>query len=221
MAINCILFDLDGTLVDTAPDLGLALNLLLEEEGREALPANIIRPHASKGGRGLLKLGFGIDEDHADYNPLRERFLKHYEANICVGSTIFAGMNDALQRMSDQGLQWGVVTNKPVWLAKPLMEALDFPSAPACIVGADQVPRPKPDPAAIELACELIQLPADECLYVGDAKRDIVAGRRVGMQTVAVRYGYIEDGDSADAWGADWVVDTPLQILDCLIPEAA
>lgn len=217
MDIRCILFDLDGTLVDTAPDLGLALNLVLQEEGRAPLEAAIIRPHASQGGRGLLKLGFDIDEEHPDYTPLRERFLQHYRENLCVGSTVFEGMNDALHDLSARNIDWGVVTNKPAWLARPLMAALDFATDPVCIVGADQVPRPKPDPAAIELACELSGFSPPQCLYVGDAKRDIVAGRRAGMQTIAVRYGYIESGDSADDWGADWVIDHPSQILDCLV----
>lgn len=221
MTIRCILFDLDGTLVDTAPDLGLALNLVLQEQGREPLDALTIRPHASQGGRGLLKLGFDIDEDHADYNPLRERFLQHYQGNICVGSVIFEGINPLLADLASRGIGWGVVTNKPAWLARPLMSALAFINEPLCIVGADQVPRPKPDPAALELACELGGLTPEECLYVGDAKRDIVAGKRAGMKTIAVRYGYIEAHDSADAWGSDWVVDTPAEILDCLVAEAA
>lgn len=221
MTIRCILFDLDGTLVDTAPDLGLALNLVLQEEGREPLDAATIRPHASQGGRGLLKLGFGIDEDHADYHPLRERFLAHYQANICVGSKVFEGINPLLAELESRGIGWGVVTNKPIWLTRPLMAALTFPSEPLCVVGADQVPRPKPDPAAIELACEISGLNPEQCLYVGDAERDIVAGQRAGMQTIAVRYGYIEDHDSADHWDADWVVDTPAEILGCLVAEAA
>lgn len=221
MNTTCILFDLDGTLVDTAPDLGYALNMVLAEEGHKAISAERIRPFASKGGRGLLKLGFDIDEDHEEYGRLRERFLEIYEENLCRESRLFDGMHEALDSITDRGLTWGVVTNKPSWLANPLMEQIQLPSRPVCVVGADQVPRPKPDPAALELACELSGHASDQCVYVGDAKRDIVAGRRAGMRTIAVRYGYIGEGDSADDWGADWVIDTPAGMLDCLIAEAA
>ncbi len=221
MTINCVLFDLDGTLVDTAPDLGAALNRLLAEDGRPPLDAHVMRPCSSKGARGLLKLGYGIEQEDEDYGDLRDRYLKIYAANICNSSQLFKGMPELLTALVERDITWGVVTNKPAWLANPLMAALDFPSPAACIVGGDQVPKPKPDPAALELACELIDLPAERCIYVGDAKRDIVAGKRAGMQTIAVSYGYIEDGDAANQWGADWVIDSPLQILDCLAARAA
>lgn len=221
MSIKCILFDLDGTLVDTAPDLGSALNTLLQEDGRPTLPYEIMRPCSSKGARGLLKLGYGIEQDAPEYSDLRDRFLKIYADNVCKNSVVFAGINNLLSALAHQGISWGVVTNKPAWLANPLMEQLEFRTAPVCVIGADQVPRPKPDPASLELACETIGLTADQCLYVGDARRDIVAGCRAGMQTIAVRYGYIEVDDSADQWGADWVIDTPIQILECLVAEAA
>lgn len=218
---TCIFFDLDGTLVDTAPDLGYALNCLLAEQGRESLEAERIRPFASTGARGLLDLGFGIDEEHEDYNSLRQRFLDIYAENICRDSVIFDGMYDTLQALKERNLSWGVATNKVSWLAKPLLEALDFPCEPVCVVGPDQVPRPKPDPAMLELACELSGHPAGNCIYVGDAKRDIVAGRRAGMRTIAVSYGYIAAGDSASQWGADWVIDSPADILDCILEQAA
>ncbi len=221
MKTTCILFDLDGTLIDTAPDLGYALNCLLEENDKKPLEHDVIRPHASRGARGLLKIGFDIEEEDPGYETLRQRFLAIYETNVCRESRLFDGMYEALAALSERGLDWGVVTNKPAWLANPLMAQLTFPTPPACVVGADQVPRPKPDPAALILACELTGHAAENCLYVGDAKRDIVAGRRSGMRTIAVRYGYIAEDDSADQWGADWVIDTPAEMLECLVAEAA
>lgn len=218
MACDCILFDLDGTLVDTAPDLGYALNQVMLELGRQPLPDAVTRPHASAGARGLLKLGLGIDDSHPDYAPLRERFLAIYAANLSRQSRLFEGMYACLQSLGERGLDWGVVTNKPGWLTDPLMAALDFPSPACCIVSGDATANPKPDPANLLLACEVSGHAPNRCLYVGDAERDIVAGRRAGMTTVAVTYGYIENGHAPEAWQADWLIDHPAELIQCLTP---
>ncbi len=215
-AIHCVLFDLDGTLVDTAPDLGNTLNQLMLEEGREPLPQSALRPFASSGARGLLSVGFDMDEKHPDYADLRERFLQIYAENSTLNSTPFPGITNLLHILAERGIHWGVVTNKPGWLTNPLMEKLAFAIAPACVIGGDATPYPKPDPGNLLLACEQIGLEPEHCLYVGDAQRDITAGQRAGMRTVAVRYGYIETGDCADNWGADWMIDHPAQLIDCL-----
>ncbi len=221
MTTKCILFDLDGTLVDTAPDLGAALNSLLIEDGRKPLDAEVMRPYSSQGSRGLLRLGYGINQEDSGYTEMRERYLKVYAENLCNDSVVFEGINELLLELDTLGIAWGVVTNKPSNLANPLMDQLTFATPPACIIGADQVPKPKPDPAALELACELTGFHAENCIYVGDARRDIVAGCRAGMRTVAVTYGYIQKGDFPDQWGADRIINQPSEILDCLIAEAA
>lgn len=216
MTVHCILFDLDGTLVDTAPDLGYALNQVLIEQGREPLDNDLTRPHASAGARGLLKLGFGIGETDPQYEALRQRFLEIYADNLSRESAVFDGMQDLLEALAQRDIKWGVVTNKPGWLTDPLMASLKFATAPCCIIGGDATAYPKPNPDNILLACEQSRHSPEHCLYVGDAERDIIAGQRAGMRTVAVSYGYIENGHAPGDWGADWLIDHPLQLLDCL-----
>ena len=216
MSIRCVLFDLDGTLVDTAPDLVAALNHLLVEEGRQPIPYEIARPFASAGSRGLLKLGFDLEESDADYRPLRQRFIDHYADNSSEHSQLFEGITPLLGELKVKGLHWGVVTNKPGFLTEPLMAALDFPYAPSCVVGGDATPNLKPHPANLLLACEQISLSPQNCLYVGDAQRDITAGQRAGMRTVAVSYGYIRPYESPEQWGADYLIHHPQELLNCL-----
>ena len=214
--LKCVLFDLDGTLVDTAPDLGHALNRVLDKAGRDPLPQTQMRPYASSGARGLLKLGFGIDESDAGYAELRRQFLDFYAADIAADSQLFPGISDALHALATQDISWGIVTNKPGWLTDKLLQGLEFPTQPLCIIGGDATPYPKPDPANLLLACEQIQYSPQQCLYVGDAQRDITAGQRAGMCTVAATYGYIEDGDDPESWGANWLIDQPGKLLACL-----
>lgn len=214
--IACVLFDLDGTLVDTAPDLVAALNHLLTEDGRECIPYASARPYASAGSRGLLKLGFAIEETDPGYAELRRRFLDFYANNLHHHSRPFDGIEQALTALQSLGLNWGVVTNKPGFLTDPLMAALEFPSAPLCIVGGDATPRLKPHPDNLLLACQQIGHAPENCLYVGDAERDIIAGRRAGMRTVAVSYGYIENGHAPAEWGADALIDHPGELIQHL-----
>jgi phosphoglycolate phosphatase len=209
---EAVFFDLDGTLADTAPDLGAALNRLLAEEGREPLAAAVIRPHVSAGARGLLQVGFGLRPDDRAYPALRERLLDLYEQALCVGTTLFAGMDDLLDALEGQGIAWGVVTNKPERFTLPLMAALGLAQRAAAIVGGDTTGRAKPDPLPLLHACQLAGVAATASLYVGDDLRDIQAGRAAGMRTFAAGWGYLGDGPPIEAWGADQTLAKPAEL---------
>ena len=210
---KAVLFDLDGTLADTAPDLGAALNKLLAEEGRPAQPYDAIRPLASHGVRGLLGLGFGLTPDDAAFADMRMRFLAHYEASPHQGTVLFEGIAELIEAITARGLLWGIVTNKPGKYTALLMPHLPLPIQPGVVVSGDTVGVAKPDPKPmLHAAAELGIDPAD-CLYVGDAERDIEAGRKVGMTTVLASYGYIAATDAPHEWGADLHINHPLDLL--------
>ncbi len=211
--IRCVLFDLDGTLLDTAPDLGHALNRLRAEQQLPPLPAAAIRPLASHGARGLLRLGFGLEPGDDGFEPLRQRFLALYRAHLDRHTVLFDGMAEVLHQLQRRGLVWGIVTNKPAWLTEPLLAGMQFPSPPACVVSGDSAAHPKPHPAPLLLACAQSEQVPEACLYVGDAQRDIEAGRRAGMRTLAATYGYIEDSDDPRHWGADGLIEEPRELL--------
>jgi phosphoglycolate phosphatase len=201
-----VLLDLDGTLLDTAPDLGGALNTLREERGLPALPAAGLRPLCSWGARGILRGGFGIGPDDPDYNGLRERFLALYRARLAETTAPFPGMREAVAELVGDGWAWGVVTNKFKSLAVPLMEAMAFEPPPACVIGGDSAAHAKPHPAPLLLACEIAGLAPATSIYVGDSARDIAAGKAAGMATIAAAYGYIEADDAAENWVADILI---------------
>lgn len=198
------LFDLDGTLVDTAPDLGHAANHVRAEVGLPPLPLADYRPVASSGARGLLGVGLGLAADHADFPQRRDSFLAHYRANLAQHSRPFAGIAQFLLALELQGLRWGVVTNKPGWLTQPLMQALNLAPRAACIVSGDSTPHPKPAPDPLLLACEQLQLKPRDCVYVGDDLRDIESARAAKMRSVAAGWGY-EGSTPLAQWGADYV----------------
>lgn len=210
---SAILFDLDGTLVDTAPDLAFSLNTLLQEQGFETLPYADIRPVASHGSAGLLGLGFGISTQHQDYASLQQRFLQLYQDNIARETTLFEGMEEVITKLEQANITWGVVTNKPAFLTEPLMDALGLTQRAACIVSADTTPFSKPHPAPMLHACELIQHQPEQCLYIGDAQRDIEAGKNANMKTVAALYGYLGEQDHPEDWQADAIINHPSDIL--------
>jgi phosphoglycolate phosphatase len=214
--IRTILFDLDGTLADTAPDLAAALNTLLKEEGRAPLPFERIRPVVSHGSPGLLKLGFGATPESPDYGQLRERLLAIYEANLCRGTRLFPGMPELLTALAGRGLNWGIVTNKPAFLTGPLVRTLAPTPPPACVVSGDSTTNRKPHPEPMLLACERAGSRPEECVYVGDAERDIRAGREAGMKTLVALFGYISSDESPATWGAEGMIRTPQEILDWL-----
>jgi phosphoglycolate phosphatase len=210
--IKAILFDLDGTFADTAPDLAHALNMMRSARSLPPVPADATRPVTSRGARGLLGVGFGITPEHPEYAGMREEFLDLYEKDLCRETTLFPGMDELLQSIEERGLKWGIVTNKSERLAKPLIDLLGVGGRCACVVGGDTAPRMKPYPDPLLAACRIIELDSQACAYVGDDRRDIEAGRAAGMRTIAVRYGYL-DGGEPDAWGADLVVDCPQDVL--------
>lgn len=214
--LRSVLFDLDGTLLDTAPDLAAALNEVLAEQGRPTRPFEEIRPHVSHGGTALIRFGFDLAPEHPDFDTLRKRFLEIYRANIARHTRPFQGMLEVLGILESKGLSWGVVTNKPAWLTEPLMEALALTERAACIVSGDTTPQPKPHPEPLFYACRKIGLHATECLYVGDAQRDIEAGRAAGMHTLVALFGYIGAADQPEQWQADAMISHPLEILDYL-----
>ncbi len=214
--IKAVLFDLDGTLADTARDLGAALNRLLAEEGLPPQPYEAVRPIASHGARGLVSLGFGIDKSHPRFEEYRLRFLDHYEHSFADKTVLFDDINPLIDALQARQLQWGIITNKPMRFTDRLVPALPFASAPAVVVSGDTVGVAKPDPAPMLHAVQQLGVAPEECLYVGDAERDIQAGRAVGMKTVLVNWGYISDDDDTASWQADFAIDQPLQLLQHL-----
>ena len=214
--ITTVLFDLDGTLADTGPDLADALNVVLAERNQPTLPYDRVRPHVSHGANAMLKLGFGLTPDHDGFLPLRERFLAIYRDNIARHTRLFPGMDTVLDTLEARQLRWGVVTNKPGWLTEPLMRELGLAHRAACIVSGDTTANRKPHPEPMLYACRVTASLAPQCLYIGDARRDIEAGRRAGMATLAALFGYIGEDDLPEQWGADDMIEKPEQILEWL-----
>lgn len=213
---RAVLFDLDGTLADTAQDLGAALNRLLQEEGQAPLPYQQIRPVASHGARGLIQLGFGIDRDHPDFESLRQRFLDHYESGFADLTTIFDGVNALLQQLAQRNIKWGVVTNKPMRFTDRLVPALPWSVPPGVVVSGDTVGVPKPDPRPLLYAAQQLGVPPELCVYLGDAERDVEAAIAAGMKPIIANYGYIAATDEPDRWGAAAFIDHPQQLIDYL-----
>ena len=213
--IQAVLFDLDGTFADTAPDLARAVNAMRAARGLAPVSVEATRPVTSTGARGLLRVGFDMTPEHADYAAMRAEFLEQYSANLCVETCLFPGMAELIQGIEARGLKWGIVTNKAERYAKPLIEQLQLGGRCGCVVGGDTAGVLKPSPKPLFAACRLLGIEPQAAIYVGDDARDVEAGRAAGMRTVAVRYGYLNGGDP-DSWGADIVVDTPQQVLNLL-----
>jgi len=213
---STVLFDLDGTLLDTAPDLAAALNATLQLNGRDALPFEYIRPVVSHGGRALIELGFGIDPQNPGFEPLRKQLLDLYEANIATHTSLFPGMAEVLEELERRGIRWGVVTNKPGWLTEPLLDALGLSSRASCVVSGDTLEERKPHPAPLLHACTLAGSQPADTMYVGDAERDIEAGRNAGMRTLVALFGYLMEHDRPEDWGADALIKQPADILEHL-----
>jgi len=214
--IKAVLFDLDGTLVDTAPDLGHALNLQRARHGLPPLADDVIRPQASHGARGLLGAGFDLHPDDARFAPMREEFLQLYADNICRHSRPFPGILDLLSALEARGLKWGVVTNKPAAFTEPLMSILDLAERAACIVSGDTSPHSKPHPAPMLIAAELCGVAPAQCLYLGDAERDIEAARAAAMPALVAAWGYLDAADEPHTWGAHAQIHHPIETLDFL-----
>jgi len=207
-APSTVLFDLDGTLIDTAPDFIRCLNELRQAHGLQALPAPHIRRSVSNGARAMILVGFGLEPDHPDYLEKHTAFLDLYEAGVAVETTLFEGVDAILRDLEARNIPWGIVTNKPVRFAAPLIEALGLAKRCATLICPDHVTNRKPHPEALFLACREVGADPATGVYVGDHERDIEAGRNAGMKTIAVRYGYIEQPEAVDLWQADIVADT-------------
>jgi N-acetyl-D-muramate 6-phosphate phosphatase len=211
-----LLFDLDGTLLDTAPDFITALNKQLSLHGRQPLPDNAIRTSVTNGSVGLIQSGFKIDSDHSEFEALREEFLELYFANLADKTALFDGLQAVLDECRAREIPWGVVTNKPWRYTESAMLQLGLMKSAATVICPDHVAQPKPHPEAILLACSEISLAPDDCLYVGDHVRDIEAGRAAGTRNIAAAWGYIEQGVDIDSWRADWVVERSEQLHSVL-----
>lgn len=213
---RAVFFDLDGTLADTAPDLGGALNELLAEHERPPLEMAVLRPHVSAGTRGMLGVGFGLKPDHADYPELAKRFLELYAARLCVDTRLFDGMAPLLDELEARQVAWGIVTNKPARYTEPLMEALQLSHRCAAIVSGDSAAMPKPAPDTLLLACATAAVPPRLTLYVGDDLRDIQAAHAAGTGAIAAGWGYLGDGLPISEWNADAIIANPLELLNIL-----
>ncbi len=211
--IKTVLFDLDGTLIDTAPDMANSLNILLREEGEAELPYETIRPSVSNGSVALVKLAFGDHVDEQNLERLKKRYLEIYQEHLCEDSKLFDGMDTLLDKIEQAGKNWGVVTNKPGWLTDPLMELIGLHDRASCIVSGDTTTNRKPHPEPMYHACLAAGSEADQCIYIGDARRDIEAGNNAGMDTVVALYGYIGDWENIEEWGANYQIENPMDVL--------
>jgi phosphoglycolate phosphatase len=214
--VRAVLFDLDGTLADTAPDLAYAVNAQRHARGLAPLPLEQLRPLVSQGARGMLRGAFGLTPEHADYAEMREEFLAVYAGNLCLETRLFDGMAQVLDAIESTGMRWGVVTNKLARFSEPLLEAMGLAARSACVVSGDTCARAKPHPDPLLEAARRLDLPPQACMYVGDDERDIQAGHAAAMLPVAALYGYLGDGNPPSAWGAAHHIEHPLDLLNLL-----
>jgi 2-phosphoglycolate phosphatase len=221
MSIKLVLLDLDGTLLDTAPDLGAALNLLRAEHHLAPLPPERIRPHVSHGTPALLKLGFGLEPQDTRFSEMRSRYLAIYKERLNQETRLFHGMQEVLEKLEHSGVRWGVVTNKPGWLTEPLLQAQGLTARAACVVSGDSTPRRKPFPDPLLHACSLCQVAAVDGIYVGDAQHDVEAAHAAGMQAVVALYGYLGEDEMPALWKADYLIQHPSDLLTWLADASA
>lgn len=214
--VRAVLFDLDGTLVDSAPDLGAAADKMRLDRGLPSLPYERYRPMAGAGARGMLGEAFGITPDHEDFAALREEFFQNYEARLTALTTVFDGVPELITALVARQLPWGVVTNKSARFTVPLTQAMPLFQTAAAVVSGDTTPFAKPHPEPLFEAARRLGVAPEHCLYVGDDERDIVAGLAAGMGTVAACYGYLGQKTDTQVWGAHAEIKSPLQLLQCL-----
>lgn len=208
-SIRAVLFDLDGTFADTAPDMARALNVIRVQRGLPALPLGTIRPHVSRGARGMLDVGFGFSPQHEEFAKLRDAFYDEYQQNICIESALFDGIETLVDTLEQRKIAWGIVTNKASRFALPIAQILGFAERAACIVCGDTTAHSKPHPAPLLHAAQLICAAPGETLYVGDDQRDIQAAHAAGMRAVVATYGYISADIDPKDWGAEYTIATP------------
>ena len=211
-----MLFDLDGTLIDSAPDLAGAANTLRAEHGLPALPFHTLRPMVGAGARGMLGVAFGIAPGDERFDALREAFLDRYAERLLDETRVFERMAPVLERLEASGRPWGIVTNKAMRFAAPVIEGLGLHTRAAVLIAGDSTPHAKPHPAPLLEAAHRLGLEAAECVYVGDDLRDVLAGRAAGMSTLAAAWGYLGASESIEDWGADRVLEDPAELLNWL-----
>lgn len=214
--IKAVLFDLDGTLADTAPDLAYALNATLIHYGKTPLSLEQIRPEVSHGGIALIRLGFNIEPDTPGFEEKRQYLLDVYKNNICRDTRLFPGMEEVLNTLEANQIRWGIVTNKPGWLTDPLMSAMQITERTPCIVSGDTCEHNKPHPQPIHYACELLAVTPEQAITIGDAGRDIEAGKAAGTKTIGALFGYLQKADPAESWQADEYIKDALALLPLL-----
>ena len=220
LRVTAVLFDLDGTLADSAGDLALALNQIRASRGLPPLPAADLRPYASSGARGLLHRGMGVTTDHPEYAALRETFLANYAACLAQTTTLFEGMSDTLDSIEARGLRWGIVTNKFERFTGPVVAAIGLTQRAAIVVAGDTTPHAKPHPAPLLHAAYAMNVAPSACVYVGDDLRDVEAGAAAGMSTLVAGYGYMGVGGDPRRWPATGWIDRPRDLLDWLPARA-
>ena len=213
MVIKAVLFDLDGTFADTAPDLAASLNHTRATRNLPPLPIGLLRPQASRGSRGLLEIGFGIEPGHSDYDTLRDIFLDHYAGNICVHTRLFDDMAQLIDELEHRDIRWGIVTNKPHRYTMPLMQALGYAERAACLISGDTCAHAKPHPEPMLKACQIIGVTPAQCLYLGDDLRDMRAANAAGMPGIIANYGYVNGDASIENWNAQGSVDNPMELI--------
>lgn len=215
--LNTVFFDLDGTLLDTAPDLIWALNCLRGECALPALACDVIRPTVSHGTPKMLKAAFDIDSDHPEFPILRTRLLALYQSHLIRETCLFDGMAEVLLALEARGMKWGVVTNKPSYLTNPIMAGLGLAERAVVVVSGDTTPFSKPHPEPLLHACAVAGSLPQECAFIGDAERDVAAGHAAGMVTGVALFGYLAVDDRPNEWGADALLENPAAMLDWLL----
>lgn len=214
--VQAVLFDLDGTLIDSAPDLGAAADQMRTDRGLPSLPLDAYRPMAGAGARGMLGIAFGMTPDHADFPAMREEFFRNYERRMTRTTHAFAGVPDLLRALVGRSLHWGVVTNKSMRFTGPLTAAMPLFATARAIVGGDSTPHSKPHPAPLLEAARQLGVEPARCIYVGDDERDIIAARAAGMPSVAAVYGYLGGKPDVGGWAADASIGAPMELLGLL-----
>ena len=205
--LEAVLFDLDGTLADTAPDMARTVNRMRAARSMAPVPLEAVRPHVSKGARGMIGAAFNVTPDNPEFQAMREEFLQIYAGSLCVDTVLFPGMEELLDSLEERGIAWGVVTNKFERLARPVLEGLGLAQRAAVLVGGDTCPRPKPFPDPLLHAAASLGVAPARTLYVGDDERDVQAARAAGMPVIVAGYGYLGDGPPPALWNADGIVN--------------
>jgi N-acetyl-D-muramate 6-phosphate phosphatase len=214
--IDAVLFDLDGTLIDSAPDLGAAADKMRTDRGLESIPLSLYRPMAGAGARGMIAVAFGLAPEDAGFDELKQEFFLNYEVRLVVQTYVFEGVTELITRICQGGLKWGIVTNKSARFTVPLTQAIPLFNTARTIISGDTMSHAKPHPAPLLEAARQLQLPPERCVYVGDDERDIVAGRAAGMATVAAAYGYLGATADTKRWNADFTIGAPSELLNLL-----